>query len=364
MMIAACLFGACKSRTAITEDNLNTISVTVNNPEKLFYSEMFDSLKYIALETSDDILISDISKMRYVNNRFFIFDKRTQTVFLFDSAGKAIRKIHSVGLGPKEYFQLMDFDVDETTGRIFLFSFMDKIQVYDFDGNFIEEYRIMLRGTGIAAKGEVMYLHTNRMANAGKYHLVILNKNGVLRGEIPFEKELHKSINYNSHEAFCKYGDELLFFMPFSRDIYAIGGDSTYIKHRFDFGEYNLPDNYLNNYTLDDMDETKYAYGLNSYWENRKYIYFRIRINQDEYAIIHSKKDGKIYNTLRDDMAYYGPVISQVTDDYAVGFMPADALFWGKRNAKNEPDNTISDKITSEITEDDNPVVFLYYFKK
>jgi hypothetical protein len=355
---------ACKSRTDTVKKVGVTISVIGNSQEKLLYSNVFDSLRYIALETSDDILITNISKIRYFNNRLFILDKRTQTVFLFDSNGKSIRKIHNVGLGTKEYYQLADFDIDETTGRIFLFSFMDKIQVYDFDGNFIEEYKIRLRGLCFAVYGDLMYIHTGGTENYDrKYNLLVLNKNGVLKGEIPFKMEMKSLQIYNSHEAFCKYGDEMVFFMPFSRDIYAIGRDSTYIKYRFDFGEYNFPDNYFDIHEIQDLGGTKYAYRLNSYWENRKYLSFYITVNQEPMEIIYSKKDGKICNSLYDDMGYCFPTVAQAADDYILGFRSADELHNEYNYSKDKRKNTILHKIISEVAEEDNPVVFFYYFK-
>jgi hypothetical protein len=192
------------------------------------------------------------------------------------------------------------------------------------------------------------------------------NKNTV-DGKLPFkpDKRYGSSNSYNSPNAFCHYDGEIRFFMPFSNNIYSIKDDNLYIKYYFDFGKNNLPDNYFDNNTTDDIGESKYAYGLNSFWENDKYYSFNIYINQEFYQVLYSKNEDKVYTgTLYDDMSYCSPPLSDATDDYILGSLSVEDLFLIYNLPKEDNQNMIPEKIISEITEDDNPVIFLYYFKK
>lgn len=76
-------------------------------------------IKCVPLETNDESIFNDISKLIYRNNRFYIFDREGKSVFIFDNNGTFIRKIHAVGGGPEEYIEPSDMDVDEK-GNIYI----------------------------------------------------------------------------------------------------------------------------------------------------------------------------------------------------------------------------------------------------
>jgi len=188
-----------------------------------------------------------------------------------------------------------------------------------------------------------------------------------VEGRLPFktDKRYGGTSTYNSSNAFCHYDNEIRFFMPFSNKIYSIKGDSIYIKYHFDFGEHNLPDDYFDNYTTDDVRKSKYVYGLNSFWENDKYFSFNTYIQEEFYQVFYSKKENKIYSgALYDDMSYCSPILLDATNDYVLGCLSVEDLSFIFNFSENENKNSILKQIISEVTEDDNPVIFLYYFKK
>lgn len=370
------LVSGCKKDTKQIDNPLIENIIKINtkaSEDEVMYSQLFDSMKYICLETTNDILIKDITRLKHIDEKIYILDKRTQTVFCFNMDGKLHWKIHSIGQGPEEYMQLIDFDIDKENNKLYLFSFKDKILVYDLSGNFIKEYNIELGGKSFAYNKGQIYIYAdtffNEADNSGENnYLFIFNEDkNTLERKFPFkpDKRFGHVTVYSSPNAFCHYEDELRFFMPFSNNIYSIKGDSIYIKYHFDFGEYSLPDNYFDNYTTDDIRESKYAYGLNSFWENDKYYSFHISINKKSYQILYSKEEKKIYTEgLYDDIAYCFPAISESTNGYIIGSRTTEDLFGEYNYSKDERKGTQLEKIISEVTEDDNPVVFMYYFKK
>jgi hypothetical protein len=370
IFLTAYLLVSCGEKANIVNTYIDTIiPITENTQEKILYSKLFDSMKYIALETSDDVLIKKLTKVKYFNNRIFVLDETTQSLFIFGINGKLIRKIHNVGHGPNEYFQLRDFDIDEENNKLFLYSRYEKIQIYDFEGKFIEEYKIKLIGSSFVTSGDKIYFYTAGQPNFIngknlKYNLLIFDKGNIVQEGIHFKNGLDRLATYNLSNSFCKYDGEIHFFMSFSNNIYSIKNDSIYIKYHFDFGKYNIPDNYFDNHTIGDLENSKYTYGLNSYWVNRKYCCFNITYNKEFHAILYYKDEKKIsQGYLYDDIAYCFPVIHQATDSYTVCARQVEDLFVEYNYAKKDRKNTILEKIVSEITEDDNPVIFLYYFK-
>jgi hypothetical protein len=209
-----------------------------SSQDRIDYSMLFDSLEYVRIETTDDILIKELTRVKYFDNKIFILDKKIQSLFAFDMDGKLIWKIQNFGGGPREYSQLTDFGIDEKNNELFLFSRFDRIQIYDLDGNFVDEDIIPLLGNSFTVNNDWMYLYTGGRSNLinkknEQYNLFIYNKEGEIKGEIPFKKELNTVIVYNSPNSFCKYENEIRFFMPFSNNIYSIQKDSVYIKYHY-----------------------------------------------------------------------------------------------------------------------------------
>jgi hypothetical protein len=67
----------------------------------------------VALETTDDCLITDINRIVYRNDKYYVFDKTGNTVFMFDSMGKFISKLYKKGEGPDEYSKLEAFCLED-----------------------------------------------------------------------------------------------------------------------------------------------------------------------------------------------------------------------------------------------------------
>ena len=62
-------------------------------------------------------------------------------------------------------------------------------------------------------------------------------------------------------------------------------------------------------------------------------------------------------------MSYCSPILLDATNDYVLGCLSVEGLSFIFNFSENENKNSILKQIISEVTEDDNPVIFLYYFK-
>jgi hypothetical protein len=74
-----------------------------------------DSLRYVALETNENILVSNVLKVVVYHNRLYIHDS-SRKIMVFSMEGKFLFEIDNLGLGPGEYSSLQDFCVSD--GRI------------------------------------------------------------------------------------------------------------------------------------------------------------------------------------------------------------------------------------------------------
>lgn len=83
--------------------------------DELDYSSMVeDSVLVIPLETRDDCLIGEMTKMVYQNNLIYVSDNVSKAIYVFDETGKLVTKLRAVGNGPGEYLNITSFVVRGT----------------------------------------------------------------------------------------------------------------------------------------------------------------------------------------------------------------------------------------------------------
>ncbi len=116
------------------------IGQDIENTKELPVSLIAKEIQFVLLETNTNCLLdNDISKIEVFDNNIFISDYKY--IFRFDLNGKYIQRIGKIGKGPGEYIKgFQTFLIDKQNKHLILFEFiLDKMMVYDFDGNFIDE---------------------------------------------------------------------------------------------------------------------------------------------------------------------------------------------------------------------------------
>lgn len=94
-----------------------------------------DCIHRIALETTSDCLIGDISKVYFISDSLIVFDQKHNNIFLFDQKGKFLKQIGVKGQGPEEYNMFNDVVYDKHTDRIYAFErFRNRMYVYKKNG--------------------------------------------------------------------------------------------------------------------------------------------------------------------------------------------------------------------------------------
>ena len=66
----------------------NLIKADLTKPQEASLFDYFSHIELIPLETSDDVLVGNIKKIIYCQNRYYILDLQQQTILVFDDSGK------------------------------------------------------------------------------------------------------------------------------------------------------------------------------------------------------------------------------------------------------------------------------------
>ena len=137
------LTAGCGGGNKQSTDDLVTVDVTKNYPQKELVLQDFMNVEYIPLETTDESVtggyIMDIGK-NYILARNT--GRGDGDVFVFDRAGSYVRKFNRKGNGPGEYIDAFTVFLDEDNEEIFVDDSPQKsIKVYDLYGKFKREFK-------------------------------------------------------------------------------------------------------------------------------------------------------------------------------------------------------------------------------
>lgn len=131
-------------KTIETEAGVITIDpdkLTVINNNGEFAAACLDTIHFLRLETSDDCLLGDITKIIESDSLIYILDELkgdAKRIFAFDRNGNFKRQISKIGQGPGEYIQLRTFDIRSDT-LYMLDDYYNIIMRFDPNGRFIDQ---------------------------------------------------------------------------------------------------------------------------------------------------------------------------------------------------------------------------------
>lgn len=130
------------SKILPTLPNLNLITVDLDTLELKVgrYSDIYDQINYVPLETNDHNLIGTIEDIQLYNDTLYILDsKSAKSIFVFTLDGKFIRRIGKVGRGPGEWLSPSSFTILEGLHKLFILdNSYQKIFVFSTKGSFIQ----------------------------------------------------------------------------------------------------------------------------------------------------------------------------------------------------------------------------------
>lgn len=179
------LLASCKNSN--NSDSIFRIDIEKNitNIKSIPLSTLGSNLRYVPLETDTACLVESITNAFLTDSFIFISDYNR--LLKFDINGKYLKQIGSKGRGPGEYPSLGNFLIDLNSKEIYVLS-SRIILVYDFDGNFIKDFKIEFpcRQFILNEKDELIFHPFNMPTPTADtvYSWFIMNKEGTIHTKI------------------------------------------------------------------------------------------------------------------------------------------------------------------------------------
>ena len=124
-----------KNKSNINRDDIETISFYEVYSEKLPFSFFVDTMELIPLETNDENMIGEITRLIFYDDKYYVRatnGMQNGQLFVFDKTGNYLRKIGKKGGGPGEYLEFKDFTITHD-GKIVLADYQ-RLLIYDSKG--------------------------------------------------------------------------------------------------------------------------------------------------------------------------------------------------------------------------------------
>jgi hypothetical protein len=347
------------------EINYETIPILNSN------TSLIESVQYIPLETGKDILVSDIDKILFADNCFYILDLQQKTIFIFNLNGKFKSKINKVGRGPGEYIGINDFDIDKNQNIYIWDNASDKVIKYlknnqnhtDFKlKNRFEEFCIANDNTLIVKN---LYNEGKITSRISKYNIEN-NKTekfiGINEGIDNFDL-----IRFSQFYLF-KSNNDIYYNPRFTNMIYKVSDNG--IEQKFKINGPIPPIDFINKIKKDPSivyTEDKYITDIRNIYETPKLFSITVQ-KQLIYNLLISKSSNKqlLLPGIQDKNYFGNNAIYGVAGDKFISSLDFDNMQEGGWTEKIKRSNLAPGVKTTlvNIKTDDNPVLILIKFKE
>ncbi|HMO38247.1 MAG TPA: 6-bladed beta-propeller [Saprospiraceae bacterium] len=247
LLLIGLLAAACQPETNPTDTSV----VAIDPTQALFSkaSTVFSDIEYIPL--LDTTIGRTQRKILHVNNHYFVQTARPACILRYDAKGKLVSQICQGGQGAGKYRGITDFVVDTKDSTVLILTgSLFKIFRYDFQGNFIADYKI----TPVSPwrfeilDEEHFVLYCSQISDRNTTRTVFFNHTtGELHeGYLPIKSNEARYMNFLTYNNFCRLPDgTLCAFYPLNDTIYAISRDECRPHRIIDFGKYAITHDFL-----------------------------------------------------------------------------------------------------------------------
>ena len=174
----------CRKQTAVN-DAFSTIDISKKYPNKEVSLQDIADIEYVALETTDTILLDEYCKISYISDKYIVaYQSAKGDIFIFYRNGKISSHFNHKGQSGREYASIIDIVFDEVNDEIFVFDNYSthRIQVYSLSGEYKRTLKYLdnLRIKGYNFDDETILVYDDNGS---------LNTNGLLNtfSEMPYQ---------------------------------------------------------------------------------------------------------------------------------------------------------------------------------
>lgn len=371
-------------------EKINTAKVIQNNElykiknfelkSKIDVSPYIKSINYIKLELTDDSMFGDIYSMEAFEDKLYIFDDVTRSVYVFSIEGDFLFTLNKVGQGPGEYTQIDFFSIDRNERQLIVADLMsNNILRYDLDGEFVSKQKINFWLDGIYPIEDKSFIGFANFKNnsetiENQCNILFFDSiSNITSGYFPYpSKDISKlKLPISVNGGFYYGGNCCNYFNDYQDTVYSVSKNTLMPKYVFDFGDKKFDKSYWQkdvNILNDYIGRNEYL-TLDQIYETDDYVFYGVG-PMIVYSGLFSKKTG---NNLLSLIWFNGgdQIIGIPIATYKsslIHYVAVSTLLGKKENYEKNgwPKGKFIEKereFINTLTEEDNTVLVFYEFE-
>ena len=351
-------------------------TIKVNSPKKLWPTNLDQyvfNIEYIELETNKESIIGAISEVIYYDSHYYILDKITSSIFVFNNIGKYVLKINNIGKGNGEFNKLSGFNIDKINQQIVVLTDLpQKVIRYSLNGEYNSELKLpfLSRHVGVLPNKEyAFYLQyrDNSLELKQCYNLITINAKGkMINGFFPYKPESISSNFIKAQNHFYYFNNDLHFYSDLLDVVYVVDNNSIKPKYNIDFGDIKINPDILDENKQFQRDYFKASDEyciLRAVFETKQILYFSYAFKGIVYSGYSSKLNSKtiVYNMIDYKKNLLGNVVGS-TDEFLIGEVNQTIMDSKHRQFNIDPNlvNKSIHQIIKNYKITNNPVLVRY----
>lgn len=334
----------------------------------------------VPLETHRECLIGRIERIFVRQDRIFIYDSQSKSVYFFDMEGRCTGKLHAYGVGPEEYASMTDAFVDEENIYV-ADSYRKQVQVYDLSGEYVKTIKTPdWSFYGIFTTESRIY-YVNMGAThpvAGNYLLFSTDKDGGnFQKYLPFDPSIQSSLLFHLPYAYVSDGRTGFLNDNVKDVLYTVDDSGISPRYQLDFCGKKLPAEYFDqpaSYILKNGLKNKYILFPEYISHAEDYLFFCVQLGVKSYTVIYDV--GEQTTVAAEKISAFpfenislkfsqGDRIVHVRDAYSLLASRSFLLEQFSKYPEALEASVVQryEEVLSTVKEEDNPVLFLFRLK-
>lgn len=360
----------CDRTESVLSDQILDVEHMLSEKKEVSLSELSDSMEFVLLETNDSVLMHQNAHVFYADTSDVLIRSK-QFILRFDSKGKFLNRIGTIGNGPHEYNVIYNVSVDAVNKRLFLYVGQKKIYIMGYDGCFQGELNLQTMENVTAAywvSGHHIMAETRAYSDEGlKVGLSFFDIYGtcVKRDVVVFNDDLKTDLHMHTLPFMYTCQNAAKYMNIYSNMLYEFRGDVKSDSVKFDFGAYKPDRSHIENMNKREDLLRNYA-TLVDIQENSGKIFLLIIFRKELRGIVFDKNTNKVLFSSYIDLPQRG---GGIKNDYLsnCNFWPTymnDKMLCSLLSAEKLKESLfVPDSIKKQVKEDDNPILLRVVLK-
>ena len=281
---------------------IKTINVGDYQEDSFDWKSMFgNELHLVELtDTSKEYSFTEISKLFFKKDKFYISDWATRRIIVFDLNGNPVFVLNRRGRGPEEYLQVTDFDVDNSGGLWILDGQKDAVVHYSSEGRFLSQSK-----TGDCQYSHIACSNENLLLSVAYWDKT---ENGGYIA-VAADTNLNVTSRYGRIPEFYD-PDVLMYNNPIDDYVSVFESDQYKGDYYFDFGSKKVPDDVRKSVEPHLESIADYMFLLNAVGVYKDYVVGTMTEGGSPKDFIINMKSGKMYKQPWDEGTLHLSAIS------------------------------------------------------